>query len=113
VAAEERARQEEEARQAALATARAAEEERQALNKQRHMFIVRAEGRAAIAKAKAGLMTDGRIQMPASVEVSAEAANVLAGEVGPVVRGTANLADAEVCAGPRVSSTGCIDVWLC
>jgi hypothetical protein len=95
-AAAERAEQLDRERQQAEAAAKAAEQERVALNRQRQMLVARAEGTAVIAKAGPGLTTSGRIKVPATIEVSAVVSNVLSGEAGPVVCGAANVTDAEV-----------------
>lgn len=95
-AAAERAEQLERERQQAAEAVKAAETERVALNKERQMLVARAEGSAVIAKAGPGLTTSGRVKVPATIEVSAVASNVLSGEAGPVVCGAAHLADAEV-----------------
>lgn len=102
-AAAERAEQLEQERRKAEEATRVAEIERVALNKERQMLVVRAEGSAVIAKAGPGLTTSGRVKVPATIEVSAVASNVLSGEVGPVVAGAANLADAEVTSTKTVS----------
>jgi hypothetical protein len=95
-AAEEREEQLTRERQQAEAAAQAAEQERQELNRQRQMLVARAEGSAVIAKAGPGLTTSGRVEVPATIEVSAVVSNVVAGEAGPVISGAANVTDAEV-----------------
>lgn len=95
-AAAERAEQLERERRQAAEAAAAAEKERVALNKERQMLVARAEGTAVIGKAGLGLTTSGRVKVPATIEVSAEATNVLSGEAGPVVAGAAHLEDAKV-----------------
>lgn len=81
---------------AAQAAARAIAEERAALQKQRQMFVVRANGRAAASKARPGLVTDGPVTLPAAVEMAAEVSNVLVGELGPITRGAATLDEGKV-----------------
>lgn len=81
---------------AAEAAALAAAEERAALQKQRHMFVIRADGRVAASKARPGMVTDGQVTLPATVEMAAEVGNVLVGELGPVTRGAATSDEAQV-----------------
>lgn len=94
-------------RQQAAEAAKAAEAEKLALNKLRDMLVARAEGSAVIAAAGPGLTTSGRVSVPATMEVSAEVKNVIAGEAGPVIGGAADVADAQVslcCAVQRFTS---------